>query len=334
MGEPEVTSLAPILQSFFSDRLVRQRHASLNTVASYRDTFRLLMKFVNRETGAAPSKLRLEDLDAAMIGAFLEDLQTARGNSVRTRNARLTAVHSFFHYAAFQAPEHAELIQQVLAIPEKRFDTALVSYLTRPEIDALLASPDRASWTGRRDHAILLLAVQTGLRVSELAGLRCQDVELGTGAHVRCDGKGRKERCTPLTRPTVGVLRVWLRERDGQPTSPLFPSRSGHALTRGAIWRLVAKRAATAAERCPSMLTKKVTPHVLRHSAAMNLLQSGVDASVIALWLGHEQLESTNVYIHADMALKERALARTAPPNTKTGRYRASDDLLVFLDNL
>jgi site-specific recombinase XerD len=253
---------------------------------------------------------------------------------VRTRNARLTAVHSFFHYAALHAPQHAELIQRILAIPEKRFDTALVSYLTRAEIDALLASPDRSTWTGRRDHAMLLLAVQTGLRVSELAGLRCQDVELGTGAHVRCEGKGRKERCTPLTRPMVAVLRVWLRERDGDPTSALFPSRSGHALTRGAIWRLVTKHAATARERCPSIAAKHVTPHVLRHSAAMALLRSGVDASVIALWLGHEQLESTNIYIHADMALKERALARTAPPNTKAGRYRAPDDLLAFLDRL
>jgi integrase/recombinase XerD len=329
-----VSSLAPMLQSFFIDRLVRQRHASPHTVAAYRDTFRLLVRFVNRQTGKAPSKLDLEDLDAAMIGAFLEHLETARGNGVRTRNARLTAVRSFFHYAALQAPEHAELIQRILAIPEKRFETALVSYLTRTEVDALLDSPDRSTWTGRRDHAMLLLAVQTGLRVSELAGLRRQDVQLGTGAHVRCDGKGRKERCTPLTRPTVAVLRVWLRERDGDPTGPLFPSRRGHALTRGAIWRLVAKHAAAARDRCPSIAAKHVTPHVLRHSAAMTLLQSGVDASVIALWLGHEQLESTNIYVHADMTLKERALARTAPPNTKAGRYRASDDLLAFLDRL
>lgn len=329
-----MSSLAPLLQAFFTERLTRQRHASPHTVAAYRDTFRLLLGFIHRQTGKAPSKLNLEDLNAPMIGAFLAHLETERGNAVRTRNARLAAIHSFFHYAALGHPEHAELIQRVLAIPTKRFDTALVSYLSRPEIDALLASPDRATWTGRRDHALLLLAVQTGLRATELAGLVCQDVQLGTGAHVRCDGKGRKERVTPLTRPASAVLRVWLRERDGQPADPLFPSRSGEHLTRGAIWRLVVKHAATARDRCPSLAAKQVTPHVLRHTAAMTLLQAGVDASVIALWLGHESLESTNVYLHADMALKERALAHTAPPETTPGRYRAPDDLLAFLDRL
>jgi site-specific recombinase XerD len=303
-------------------------------VASYRDTFRLLLRFASGQTGRTPSRLTLEDLDAPMIGAFLEHLQSGRGNGARTRNLRLTAVHSFFHYAALLHPEHAALIQRVLAIPEKRFDSALICFLTRPEVDALLASPDRSTWTGRRDHALLLLAVQTGLRVSELGALRCQDVVLGPANHVRCLGKGRKERCTPLTQPTPAVLRTWLRERDGQPTSPLFPSRSGDALTRGAIWRRVLKHATSAGERCPSLATKHVTPHVLRHTAAMTLLQSGVDASVIALWLGHEGLESTNIYLHADMALKDRALARTTPPGTKPGRYRPPDDLLAFLERL
>ena len=329
-----MTAVAPLLQAFFTDRLARQRNVSSNTVLAYRDTFRLLLRFVHHEKGKPPAKLGLEDLDAAAIGAFLEHLETARGNGVRTRNARLTAVHSFFNYCALQVPERAELIQRVRAIPEKRFDTALVSYLVRPEIDALLASPDRDTWTGRRDHAMLLLAVQTGLRVSELASLRCQDVEFGASAHVRCRGKGRKERCTPLPRPTVAVLRVWLREHAGVPASPLFPSRSGRHLTRGAIWRLVAKHTASARGRCPTLTAKHVTPHVLRHTAAMTLRQAGVDTSVIALWLGHEGLESTNIYLHADMALKERALARTAPRNSRPGRYRASDDLLAFLDVL
>ena len=260
-----MTPLAPLLQAFFSERLVNQRHASPHTIASYRDSFRLLLAFVHQQTGKTPSKLQLEDLDAARIAAFLGHVEHERGNSVRTRNARLTAIHSFFHYAALQAPDQAELIARVLGIPEKRFANTLISYLDEPEIDALLASPDRSTWTGRRDHALLLLAVQTGLRASELASLRLQDLQLGTGAWVRCEGKGRKERCTPLSRTTREVLRVWLRERGGQPASPLFPSRSGQHLTRGAIWRLVVKHAATATDRCPSLAAKHITPHVLRH---------------------------------------------------------------------
>jgi site-specific recombinase XerD len=329
-----MTALAPLVQAFFTHRLTQQRDASPNTVAAYRDTFRLLLRYINDRNGKPPSKLALEDLDAAVITAFQKHLETTRGNKVRTVNARLGAIHSFFRYAALQAPENAELIQRVLTIPERRFETAVVSYLTRFEIDALLDSPDRTTWTGRRDHALLLLAVQTGLRVSELAGLRCQDIHLGAGAYVECIGKGRKQRRTPLSRPTPTILGGWLRERRGEPGSPLFPSRAGRPLTRGAIWRLVTKHADTATERCPSLATKHVTPHVLRHSAAMTLLHARVDVSVIALWLGHESLESTNIYIHADMALKERAIERVTPPNTKKGRYTASDDLLDFLDRL
>jgi site-specific recombinase XerD len=329
-----MSPLAPLIQAFFTDRLIRQRHASPHTVASYRDTFRLLLRFVKDKTGKAPGTLELEHLDAPLIGAFLNHLEGERGCGVRTRNARLTAIHSFFRYAELEAPEHAELIQRVLAIPEKRFDTALISYLNRAEIDALLESPDCSTWLGRRDHALLLVAVQTGLRVSELAGLRCQDVQLASGAHVRCDGKGRKERCTPLTRPTVAALRSWLRECGGQEASPLFPSSNGQHLTRGAIWRLVAKHAARAQDQCPSLRGKHVTPHVLRHTAAMTLLHAGVDASVIALWLGHESLQSTSVYLHADMTIKERALDRTTPLNAKRGRYRAPDDLEDYLDQL
>jgi integrase/recombinase XerD len=331
-----MTPLAPLLQAFFSERLVNQRHASPHTIASYRDSFRLLLAFVHQQTGKTPSKLQLEDLDVARIAAFLGHVEHERGNSVRTRNARLTAIHSFFHYAALQAPDQAELIARVLGIPERRFANTLISYLDEPEIDALLASPDRSTWTGRRDHALLLLAVQTGLRASELAGLRLQDLQLGTGAWVRCEGKGRKERCTPLSRTTREVLRVWLRERGGQPASPLFPSRSGQHLTRGAIWRLVVKHAATAGDRCPSLAAKRITPHVLRHTAAMRMLHAPtpIDTATIALWLGHETLDSTNKYIHADMALKQRALDRTTPPNAKPGRYRPPDPLLAFLESL
>jgi integrase/recombinase XerD len=329
-----MSALAPLLQAYFTDRLLRQRHASPNTVASYRDTFRLLLKFVRAETGKTPSQIGLEDLDAALIGAFLAHLEHDRGNSVRTRNARLTAIHSFFQYVSLEAPEHAELIQRVLAVPQKQFDTTLISYLQPQEVQALLDSPDRSTRIGRRDHALLVLAVQTGLRVSELASLRCQDLQLGIAAHVRCDGKGRKERCTPLTKPTIAVLRSWLRELDGQQHEPLFPSSRGQHLTRSAIWRLVAKHATRAEDRCPSLAAKHVTPHTLRHTAAMTLLHAGVDPAVIALWLGHESLESTAIYLHADMTIKERALQRTSPLNAKPGRYRPPEHLEAFLNQL
>jgi len=330
-----MSSLAPTLERFFTDRLMLQRHVSPNTVGAYRDTFRLLFSYMRVATGKVPCKLDFHDLDAHTVAGFLQHLEITRHNGVRTRNARLSALHSFFQYAAMLHPEHAELIQRVLAIPEKRFDTALVAYLTPPEIDALVASPDRSTWTGQRDHTLLLLAVQTGLRVSELAGLRRQDVELGVGAHVRCRGKGRKERCTPITKTTAGVLRTWMRTQGSSIDDPLFPSHgTARRLTRGAIWRMVANHAATASRRCSSLAAKHVTPHVLRHTAAMTLLHAGVDLATIALWLGHESIESTNVYLHADMELKERALARTAPPSVRAGRYQASDELLAFLDHL
>jgi integrase/recombinase XerD len=330
-----VSALAPLLQAFFIERLAHQRDASPHTIAAYRDSFRLLLTFVHQHTGKTPSRLQLEDLDAARIAAFLSYLENERGNSVRTRNARLTAIHSFFHYAALKAPECAELIARVLSIPEKRYESTLISYLTDPEIDALLAAPDRSTWTGRRDHALLLVAVQTGLRASELASLRCDDLNLDAG-WVRCEGKGRKERCTPLSRVARQVLRVWLRELGGDPTAPLFPSRSGGPLTRSAIWRLVVKHTATARERCPSLTAKNITPHTLRHTAAMRLLRAPtpVDTATIALWLGHETLDSTNKYLHADMELKRRALDRTTPTNAKPGRYRAPDRLLAFLESL
>jgi integrase/recombinase XerD len=330
-----MTALPPLLEAFFTERLARQRDASPHTIASYRDSFRLLLTFLNEQTGKAPSKLQLEDLDTGRITAFLSYLENERGNSVRTRNARLTAIHSFFHYAALKAPECSEQIARVLSIPEKRYDSTLISYLTDPEIDALLAAPDRSTPTGRRDYALLLLAVQTGLRVSELASLRCGDLNLGAG-WVRCQGKGRKERCTPLSRAARQVLRVWLRELGGDPTGPLFTSRNGGHLTRSAIWRLVVKHTATARAQCPSLTSKNITPHVLRHTAAMRLLRAPtpVDTATIALWLGHETLESTNKYLHADMELKRRALDRTTPTNAKPGRYRAPDRLLAFLESL
>ena len=329
-----MSTLAPTLQSFFTERMAQQRQASQHTIAAYRDTFRLLLAFAEQKTGRAPSSLRLEDLDAPLVAAFLDHLEVDRHNSVRTRNARLAAVHSLFRFAAFRHPEHAALIQRVLALPQKRGERNLVTFLDRTEIDALLGAPDRNRWVGRRDHVLLLTAVQTGLRVSEITSLTCQDIELGRGPHVRCRGKGRKERVTPLTDQTVAVLRTWLAELRGEPTDPLFPGPRNSSLTRDAVALIVSKYAAVASERCPSLANKKISPHVLRHTCAMQLLQAGVDTSVIALWLGHESPETTQIYLHADLALKERALARTAPPNTTPGRYHAPDALLVFLERL
>lgn len=329
-----MSTLAPTLEAFFTDRLARQRAASPNTVAAYRDTFRLLVGFAQHATGKAPCRLDLADLDAPLIGAFLEHLEVERHNGVRTRNARLAAVHSLFRYAALRHPEHAAVIQRVLAIPNKRHERAIVTFLTRPEIDALLAAPDRTSWRGRRDHALLVVAVQCGLRVSELTRLTCADIRFGTGAHVLCQGKGRKQRITPLTAQTTAVLRAWLRERRGQSDDPLFPTSSGGPLGRDAVEKLVAKHAAEASGTCPTLRDKHVSPHTLRHTCAMQLLHAGVDTTVIALWLGHEQIETTAIYLHADLSLKERAIALTRPPNSPPGRYRAPDTLLAFLDGL
>ena len=323
-----------LIESFFVDRLLRQRRASPHTVQSYRDTFRLLLAFTQQHLKKAPSVLSLDDLDTPTIGAFLDHIEKDRGNSPRTRNARLAAIHSFFQYAALQAPEHSAVIQRVLAMQGKKYDRSLVHFLSRPEIDALLEAPDRATWSGRRDRAMLLVAVQTGLRVSELAGLRVQDVVLGTGAYVHCLGKGRKERCTPLRKEVVAVLRAWLRERAATPTEPLFPNARGGVLSRDGVEYLLAKHVQAARIYCPSLIEKRVSPHVLRHSTAMDLLQAGVDSSVIALWLGHESVETTQIYFTASLQLKERALAKTAPSAVRPARFRPDDKLLAFLQSL
>jgi site-specific recombinase XerD len=326
--------IGPTLQSFFTDRLANQRHASPRTIASYRDSLRMLVVFVQERTGKLASALDWQDLPAETIGAFLDHLEIERGNSARTRNLRLTAIRSLFAYAALRHPEHAALIQQVLAIPAKRYDKQIVSFLTTQETDTLIATPDLARWEGRRDRALLLLAVQTGLRVSELTGLNCGDLTLGTGACVRCQGKGRKHRAVPLIGATEAVLKVWLNERAGSRDEPLFPTRTGRRLSADAVQRLVRKHATAAAQRCPSIHPDKLHPHVLRHSCAMALLQAGVDTAVIALWLGHADIRSTNVYLHADMTIKQRALELTTPNSTPPGRYQPADPLLAFLEGL
>ena len=329
-----MSALAPTMQAFFTDRLAKQRNASQHTIAAYRDTMRLLLAFASGRSGKLPSELGIDDLDAPLIGAFLDHLEHERHNSVRTRNARLAAIRSLFRYAALRHPDHAATIQRVLSIPPKRFERALVNFLTDPELDALLKAPDKATWTGRRDHALIMLAAQTGLRASELIGLSRADVNPGHGAHVNCLGKGRKQRITPLTTGTATILRAWLRERAGQPADPLFPTRTGTKLSRDALEHRLAKHAAAATQQCPSLHNKRITAHVLRHTAAMRLLRAGVDTSIIALWLGHEQAETTQIYLHADLALKEQALARTKSPDSKPGRYRPTDTLLAFLEAL
>jgi site-specific recombinase XerD len=328
-----VSDLAPLLQGYFT-RLIGQRHASPHTIASYRDTMRLLLAFTEARLGKRPSNLSLQDIDAELVSAFLNHLENERGNSPRTRNNRLAAIHSLFHFAALERPEHAAVIQRVLAIPAKRFERALITYLTEPEITALLAAPDPSTWAGRRDHALLLLAAQTGLRASEVTGLLRSDAHLETGAHISCRGKGRKQRITPLTKNAVVILRAWLAEHDAQPDAPLFPARHGGPITRDGLERRLAKHVSVAIATRPSLGTKQVTMHTLRHTAAMRLLHAGVDSSVIALWLGHESIETTQIYLHADMALKERALARTTPPNGTPSRYHPSDPVLAFLESL
>ena len=329
-----MTALAPTLQAFFTDRLIRQRHASPQTVTSYRDTWRLLLGFASTRVGKPPSTIDFDDLDAPLVSAFLDHLELGRGNSVRTRNVRLAAIHSMFRYAALRHPEHAASIARVLAMPPKRFERALVTFLTESEVDFLVQAPDVRTWTGRRDRALLVVGVQTGLRISELIGLRCGDVHLGAGAHVACHGKGRKDRITPLAPSTVDVLRAWLAERAGDSANPLFPTRTGLRLSRDAIEHRLARHATSAASACPSLAEKKVTAHVLRHTAAMRLLEAGIDTTVIALWLGHEHVDTTAIYLHAHLGIKERALAKTRPSAARPGRYRPPDRLLAFLKAL
>ena len=314
--------IAPTLQAFFTDRLTRQRQASPRTIAAYRGTMRLLLTYVQQRTGTTPQRVDWNDLTAGVISAFPNHLEDERGKSIRTRNVRLTAIRSLFAYAALQHPEHALLIQRVLDIPPKRFDKRIVTFLTAAEVDALLAAPDARRWEGRRDKAMLALAVQTGLRVSELTSLNCDDITLGEGTAVRCEGKGRKQRTVPLDRPVQHLLRSWLGERAGRGGDPLFPTRTGRRLSRDAVAQRLSTHAKAAAKTCPSLRDKSIHPHVLRHSCAMSLLQAGMDTTVIALWLGHAGVRSTDAHVHAGMTIKESALALTAPVTARPGRYR------------
>lgn len=325
--------LPALIQRFFTDRLCAQMEASPHTIAGYRDTFRLLLRYASAHHGKPPVKLLVDDIDVDLVAGFLIHVETTRGNSARTRNTRLAAIRSFFRYIAITDPTWLLHCQRILAMPDKRHVRREVTFLDAVEMGALLAAPDRKTWAGRRDHLILLLALQTGLRASELIGLRCGDVELGTGAHIRCIGKGRKERCTPLRRDTARLLADWIGQRC-DPARALFPSIRGQHLSRDALEHLVRKHCQCAGQSCPTILTKRVSPHTLRHSTAMDLLHHGVDQTVIALWLGHESVATTQIYIHADMRIKERALARVAAPEAVSGRFRPDDQLLAFLEQL
>ena len=327
-------SFPALLERFFTQRLMQQRRASPHTISSYRDTFRQFLKFAGERLHKPPSRLNFEEIDAPLVVTFLDSLEKQQGLSVRSRNLRLTAIHSFFRYTAFEAPAHSAQIQRVLAIPSKRFTRTLVEFLTRSEIDALLAAPDQSVWAGRRDHTFILVAVQTGLRLSEMTGLKRADLVLGTGAHVRVVGKGRKERCTPIAKSTRAVLKAWLREPQRGDDDVLFPSAKGKRLSVHGVQYLLNKHRRTASRTCPSLKQKRVTVHRLRHTMAMDLLQEGVDRSVIALWLGHESVETTQIYLAATLAMKEKALAKTTPRRGRPGRYRPGDSLLAFLNNL
>jgi site-specific recombinase XerD len=327
-------NLAPLLERFFTQRLMQQRQVSPHTISSYRDTFRMFLKFTQQKLHKPPSRLKFDEIDAPLIVEFLNHLEHQQKISVRSRNLRLTAIHSFFRYAAFEAPAYSAQIQRVLAIPSKRYTRTLVRFLTRPEVDALLAAPDQRTWFGRRDHAFLLLAVQTGLRLSEMTGLKREDVILGIGAHVRVIGKGRKERCTPLAKATVAVLKTWMREPQRGAGQVLFPNAQGGRLSADGVHYLMVRHCETASKVCPSLKQKHVTVHVLRHTMALDLLQAGVDRSVIALWLGHESVETTQIYLDATLAMKEEALAKTIPLKRKQNRYHPEDKLLDFLNGL
>lgn len=329
-----MSPVAPTIQAFFTDRLIRQRRVSARTIESYRDTLRLLLRYVQATTGKPPATLGWDDLGHEVITGFLGHLETSRGNTTRTRNLRLTAIRSLFGYAALCHPEHAALISRVLAIPAKRYDKPEISFLTEAEAGALAAAPDQRRWEGRRDQALIVLALQAGLRVSEIISLSNADITLGAGANVSCTGKGRKQRAIPLTKPAQAMLRAWMSERAGNPGDPLFPTRTGRRLSRDAVEHRIAIHAATAAASCPTLAGKNLHPHVLRHTCAMNLLRARVDTAVIALWLGHADIRSTDAYVHADMTIKERALAATTPAAVQTGRYHPPDAILAFLENL
>lgn len=328
-------SFPVLIQDYFTQRLALQRQASPRTIASYRDAFRLLLTYAEEKTGKPPVELQLTDFDAPLIVGFLDHLESERKNSARSRNARLAAIRSFLKYASLRDPASLPVIQRALAIPMKRFDREILGFLSHEEMEALLAVPDLSTWCGQRDHAMLSTFYNTGARVSEITALRVSEATLDRGAAVHLHGKGRKERVVPLWKQTAATLKRWLGQHgSAHPDAPLFPNRAGTPMSRSGVENRLATMVASACARCPTLNGRRISPHTLRHSTAMHLLQSGVDITVIALWLGHENLATTHQYVEADLAMKERALQKLQPPSDRQLRFQASDSLLAFLDSL
>jgi len=327
-------AFAVLLQRFFTQRLMQQKKVSPHTLCSYRDTFRFLLRFAKKKLHATPEQLSIEQIDSPFVTAFLNDQENSRGVSARTRNLRLTAIRSFFRFASYELPSRSAQIQRVLATPRKRYTRRLICFLTRPELDALLGAPDKQTWTGRRDHALMLLTVQTGLRLTEVTSLTRQNLTLGRAAYLQVVGKGRKERAVPLCKSVAAVLTSWLHEPRMEGTEIVFPSTRGSRLSADAVQHLLSKHLVSATKTCPSIGKKRITFHCLRHTMAMDLLQAGVEQTAIALWLGHESIETTQMYLDADLALREKILAKTAPIDSKPGKFRPTGPLLSFLNHL
>jgi site-specific recombinase XerD len=333
MTTPSVPA-AGLVQAFFVEHLLNQKHASPRTLATYRDAFRLLLRFVRETHGVEPAALTVDNLDAPVILAFLDHIERQRANSIRSRNARLAAIRSFFRFVQMREPAAVATASRVLAIPVKRTERKLVGYLTRPEIDALLSAADLTNRDGRRDHALLLTLYNSGARVSEIIGVRRDEIVLDAPASLKLHGKGRKERAVPLWLKTAQVLRAWFQELGDRFGGLAFPSARGGRLSRHGVSFLLSRLTNCAATACPSLLNKRISPHVVRHSTAMHLLQSGVDPAVIALWLGHESVETTHGYVEADLTMMENAMGKLAPAGSAPRRFKASDDLLAFLATL
>jgi len=323
-----------LLQRFFSDYLISQRQASGHTISSYRDTFCLFLKFLQRHLKKDPSTIEIENITVDIIKEFLKDLEKNRNISIRSRNQRLAAIHSCFRYAAFLYPEQSNLIQQILAIPHKKHDYPVVQFLSSNEINELLAAPDRTTWLGRRDYTLILLAIRTGMRVSELINLRWNDITIGSSSHVHCVGKGRKERVTPITKNTASVLKSWFNENKSTNENLVFINTRKGKLSRDGFRYILKKYIRQVSDNCVTLKRKCISPHSLRHTAAMQLLEAGVDTMIIAIWLGHESIESTQIYIKADLKMKENALNKTKDPKIKSLRYKPNDSLMKFLKSL
>lgn len=331
----DTDEFSAILQRFFAEYLISQRNVSPHTVAAYRDTFCLLLRFLERDTKTPPAGLKLQDLSASRVIAFLDYLEQARGNCIRSRNSRLAAIRSFLQYAAASNPACLSSIRQVIAIPFKRFSRPVLGYLSREEVEAIIGAPDQSTWSGRRDRVLLSTLYNTGARVSEIVSLRQESLAFQQAtATLLIEGKGRKQRIVPLWKSTTRQLRAWMRTLPDAPKSPLFANTSGGALTRSGVEHRLRGAVALASKMCPSLRKKNISPHTFRHTTAMHLLQAGVDLTVIAVWLGHESPTTTHMYVEADLTLKEKAISRVKETTSPSIRYRPSDSLLRFLEGL